>query len=76
MVESVDRSPYLPIYLDTIASRVTTKVSRGAVTSWHNTHYDPRRVQIIVCISLLWQKEASDKRDISCNRAKFIRHFH
>ena len=27
-------------------------------------------------IALLWQKEASDKGDISCKRAKCVSHFH
>ena len=26
--------------------------------------------------ALLWQKEASDKSDISCKRAKCVCHFH
>ena len=38
--------------------------------------YDSRNVYTWVNTILLWQKEASDKNDISCQRAEYVCHFH
>ena len=40
---------------------------------WYSVH---RAFVYTVYSALLWQKEASDKSDISCKRAKCVRHFH
>ena len=37
---------------------------------------EDKEVEVSPVTALLWQKEASDKRDISCERAKCVCHFH
>ena len=65
------RDRVLGILPSPISSRTTT-VFRPELTPWTSWTSTSRWGSI----ALLWQKEASDKSEISCKRAKCVCHFH